>query len=78
VEDEPNSGKIGIIDFEISGYFPRGWIRTKFRLSSGMDFSTSASDDPTSWRAGIQRALGEREYEDYAQAWVKWRGYIAS
>ena len=23
VEDQPNSGKIGIIDFEISGYFPR-------------------------------------------------------
>lgn len=32
VEDEPNFGNVGIIDFEISGYFPRSWIRTKFRL----------------------------------------------
>jgi predicted unusual protein kinase regulating ubiquinone biosynthesis (AarF/ABC1/UbiB family) len=44
VEDQPNSGKIGIIDFEISGYFPRDWIRTKFRLSSGMNLSASASN----------------------------------
>jgi len=39
VEDQPNSRKIGIIDFEISGYFPRDWVRIKFRLSSGMDLS---------------------------------------
>jgi hypothetical protein len=72
VEDEPRSGKIGIIDFEISGYFPRGWIRTKFRLSSGMDLS--ASDHPTLWRAEIQKALGAKGFEDFTQAWMKWRG----
>jgi len=75
VEDEPRHGKFGIIDFEISGYFPRGWVRTKFRLSSGMDFSASASDCPTWWRSEIQKALEIRGFEDYSQAWMKWRGY---
>ena len=32
VEDEP-SEKIGLIDFEIAGYFPRTWIRTKCIVS---------------------------------------------
>ena len=75
VEDEPNSGKIGIIDFEISGYFPRGCIRTKFRISSGMDFTASGSDQPTLWRREIQQTLGAKGSEDYMQAWMKWRGY---
>jgi thiamine kinase-like enzyme len=30
VKDKPNSGKVRIIDFEIAGYFPQSWIRTKF------------------------------------------------
>jgi hypothetical protein len=30
---------IGIVDWEISGYVPREWIRSKFHLSSGMDIS---------------------------------------
>ncbi|KAI1198913.1 hypothetical protein F5X97DRAFT_298108 [Nemania serpens] len=75
VEDEPKSGKLGIIDFEISGYFPRGWIRTKFRISGGMDLSASASTCPTWWRSEMQKALGDRGFEDYSQAWMEWRGY---
>ncbi|PVH90207.1 hypothetical protein DM02DRAFT_621128 [Periconia macrospinosa] len=72
VEEEPMLGKIGIIDFEISGYFPRSWIRTKFRLSSGMNLSASASNDPTWWRSEIQKALGANGFEDCAEAWMKW------
>ncbi|KAI0483406.1 hypothetical protein GGR56DRAFT_624232 [Xylariaceae sp. FL0804] len=75
VEDEPRVGRIGIIDFEISGYFPPGWIRTKFRLSSGMDFSASASGSPTWWRSEVQKELGRRGFKDYTQAWVNWRGH---
>jgi Choline/ethanolamine kinase len=36
VKDAPTTGKIWIVDFEIAGCFPRSWIRTKFRLCSGM------------------------------------------
>jgi hypothetical protein len=50
VEEKPSAGKVGIIDFEIAGYFPRSWIRTRFRISSGMDLSRSATDDPYWWK----------------------------
>ncbi|KAG4429002.1 hypothetical protein IFR05_015512 [Cadophora sp. M221] len=75
VEDEPRSGTVGIIDFEISGYPPRGWIRTKFRLCSGMDLYASATNNQTWWRAEVQKALGAAGFEDYAHAWMEWREY---
>jgi hypothetical protein len=73
VEEEPITGETGIIDFEIAGFFPRGWIRTKFRLSGGMDLSASASDT-TWWRAEVQKALGAHGFKEYAGAWMQWRG----
>ncbi|KFZ15621.1 hypothetical protein V502_05495 [Pseudogymnoascus sp. VKM F-4520 (FW-2644)] len=72
VEDEPDSGKVGIIDFEIAGYFPRSWIRTKFRISSGMDLSPLAADNPHWWRAEVQRALGANGFDDAVEAWEEW------
>lgn len=73
VEDESNSGKVGIIDFEIAGYFPRSWIRTKFRISSGMDLSPLAADNPHWWRAKVQRALGTNGFDDAVEAWEEWQ-----
>ncbi|KAF2189929.1 hypothetical protein K469DRAFT_701210 [Zopfia rhizophila CBS 207.26] len=72
VEDDPKSGRVGIIDFEISGYFPRGWIRTKFRLSPGMDLSASATSTPTWWRSEVQKALGANGFEDYSKSYMEW------
>ncbi|KAJ8109196.1 hypothetical protein OPT61_g7639 [Boeremia exigua] len=74
VEDEPTTGEIRIIDFKIAGYLPRGWIRTKFRLSTGMNLSASASNHPTWWRAEVQKALGAHRFEDYTDALMQWRG----
>ena len=76
VEEEPISGEIGFVDWEISGYLPRDWVRTKFRLSRGMDLPASASEHPAWWRIEIQKALGAREFGDYAHAWGKWQTSI--
>ncbi|KAL4899580.1 hypothetical protein BDW74DRAFT_183536 [Aspergillus multicolor] len=46
VENVPVTGSIRIIDWEIAGFFPRGWIRTKFRVSSGLDLPDIAGVDP--------------------------------
>jgi hypothetical protein len=72
IEHEPKSGRVGVIDFEISGFFPRGWIRTKFRVSSGMDLPDSVTDSPTWWRSEMQKALGGDGFEDYSHAYMKW------
>lgn len=31
-----NDQSVGIVDWEIAGYVPRGWIRTKFLISAAM------------------------------------------
>ncbi|OAG04876.1 uncharacterized protein CC84DRAFT_1196889 [Paraphaeosphaeria sporulosa] len=73
VEDEPERGTIGIIDFEIAGYFPRGWIRTKFRISSGMNLPPSSKqEDPLWWRRQVQMELGVDGFEDFTEEWQAW------
>lgn len=70
VKDEPQEGTIGIIDYEIAGFLPRGWILTKFRVSSGMDLSYA--DDPKDFRREVARRLRLHGYEDYTEAFNKW------
>jgi hypothetical protein len=70
VEDTPKTGTVGVIDWELAGYFPRGWIRTKFRISSGLDLP--ATDKPTAWRSGVQELLADNGFEHYAPEWLSW------
>lgn len=70
VENTPETGVIGIIDWEIAGFFPRGWIRTKFRMSSGMDLPDS--EKPLEWRSGVQKLLGVHGYKKYASEFQAW------
>ncbi|KAJ5574008.1 uncharacterized protein N7459_008435 [Penicillium hispanicum] len=72
VEHEPQSGNIGIIDWETAGFFPRGWIRTKFRVSSGLNLPSSATDEPRWWRSEIQKLLGVRGFDDFCEEWFSW------
>lgn len=74
VEDIPKTGAVGLIDWELSGYFPRGWIRTKFRISRGLDLPDAATDNPREWRAGVQELLGEHGFENWTPQWVSWCG----
>ncbi|KAJ5948289.1 hypothetical protein N7466_001304 [Penicillium verhagenii] len=70
VEHIPQTGRIGIIDWEAAGFFPRGWIRTKFRMSSGMDLLDYYK--PREWRSRVQRLLGAHGYEEYASEFETW------
>ncbi|KAJ5319017.1 uncharacterized protein N7506_011721 [Penicillium brevicompactum] len=72
VEDIPKTGSVGIIDWELAGYFPRGWIRTKFRISRGLILEDSATDNPTEWRAGVDKLLEDHGFEHYASQWASW------
>ncbi len=72
VENDPVLGTIGIIDWETAGYLPRGWVRTKFRICSGMNLPTCATDNPTWWRSEVQKGLEVSGFEDYSMAWQLW------
>ncbi len=61
----PETKGLGIIDWEIAGYVPRGWVRTKFHVSSGLDLPNL--EDGTDWRrlvAGKLAAMGFVEAVD--------------
>ena len=74
VEDIPKAGTIGIIDWEIAGYVPKGWIRTKFRLSSGLDLpDASPGEESYWWRSEVQKLLEKRGFVDHAKEWTAWR-----
>jgi hypothetical protein len=68
VENEPKTGALGVIDFEITGHLPRDRVRTKFRVSSGMNLSDS--DDPTWLRSEAQKLLGKGGFRDFASEYM--------
>ncbi|KAL4803366.1 hypothetical protein BDV18DRAFT_144643 [Aspergillus unguis] len=66
VESVPAIGTLGIVDWDTAGFVPKGWIRTKFRIDSGLDLL--GVNDPTEWRREVQKKLGELGFEDYSNA----------
>jgi hypothetical protein len=63
---------IGIIDWETAGFVPREWIRTKFRVSGGMDLPGSDQELRVDWRKRVQRRLEEEGFPDIADRWMVW------
>lgn len=63
------NGSIGIIDWETAGFVPVEWIRTKFRVSSGMNLS---SGDELDWRRRVMLRLGQMGFTDVVARFVTW------
>ncbi|KAL4916734.1 hypothetical protein BDW62DRAFT_202395 [Aspergillus aurantiobrunneus] len=72
VENVPKDGTVGIIDWEGAGVFPKGWIRTKFRVSSGLNLQDPGGDDAGWWRGEVQRALEKLGFEEHVDGWWSW------
>lgn len=70
-----DSGVMSVIDFECVGYVPIEWIRTKFRISSGLDLTLYDYEDEAkfAWRVGMQKSLGLSGFADIAERWMQSR-----
>lgn len=65
---------MGIIDWEIAGYVPREWVRTKFHLSSGMDFpDVEDADAKVDWRRSVGRKLATMGFTEVISGWLSAR-----
>jgi serine/threonine protein kinase len=72
---DPDSGGIGIIDWEIAGYVPKEWVRTKFQLSSGMGFPTGDDEDARrDWRRMVARELQAMGFPEAIDGWLGFQG----
>lgn len=65
---DTDTGSVSVIDWETAGFVPEKWIRTKFRLSSGMNLS---GGDEVDWRRRIGARLGEVGFEDVVEEFVR-------
>lgn len=60
---------VGIIDWETAGFVPKEWIRTKFRISSGMDLPFEDFAASLEWRKRVIDRLGKLGFGDVRKAW---------
>lgn len=62
---------VGLIDWEVTGFVPKAWIRTKFLVCWGMDFDFPGEDVEKSkdWRQRVQVQLGQEGFCEVADAW---------
>ncbi|KFA81187.1 hypothetical protein S40288_10209, partial [Stachybotrys chartarum IBT 40288] len=68
----------GIIDFEMAGYVPREWIRTKFGVSWALDLEEPGVTS-TEWRKQVAQQLGEEGFPEVMNAWKNWfKEYLES
>jgi hypothetical protein len=72
VEKVPSSGKVGTIDFETAGYFPRNWIKMKFRISGRLEL-TSDIDEHFGRRKACIKAVERNGFQDFMSSWQRWR-----
>ncbi|KAJ6180941.1 hypothetical protein N7519_011402 [Penicillium mononematosum] len=68
-----STGSLGIIDWELAGYAPIEWVRTKFRLSAGMDFNYGDEESKKDWRRKVAQHLEKMGYSDVVDAWWKFQ-----
>ncbi|KAK3986411.1 kinase-like domain-containing protein [Cladorrhinum sp. PSN332] len=68
---DPTTGALGIIDWETAGYVPREWVRTKFHVSSGMDFPNVEESWKSDWRRLVPSKLAELGFEELIDIWLK-------
>jgi hypothetical protein len=67
----PETRGLGIIDWETAGYVPVEWVRTKFHVSSGMDFPNL--EDATEWRRLVGRKLAAMGFAEAIDGFLEFR-----
>ncbi|KAI1836311.1 hypothetical protein DTO006G1_2520 [Penicillium roqueforti] len=68
-----STGSLDIIDWELAGYVPIEWVRTKFRISAGMDFNYGNEYSRKDWRRQVAQRLEKMGYNDVLDAWWKFQ-----
>jgi len=70
---DDNTGRLSVIDWECAGFVPKEWIRTKFRLSGGMDLEEAEGESRYDYRRRVAACLGDRGWGDVSERWVQIR-----
>lgn len=71
VEGGPEVVRVGVVDFELAGFFPKSWIRTKFKVSWAFDLDEKTNSDPKLFRTMMEKTLQTYGYDDLSGIWRK-------
>lgn len=63
---------LAVVDWEMAGFVPREWIRTKVCVSSGLDLCGKNDESRQEWRRRLQRRLGDDGFPELAEEWMAW------
>ncbi|KIH87261.1 hypothetical protein SPBR_05173 [Sporothrix brasiliensis 5110] len=73
--------QIGIVDWEVVGFVPKTWIRTKFCVCGAMNFNFANGDAERGkeWRQRVQLRLADAGFPEVGDAWRTrfWADYNA-
>jgi len=69
---DPGERSLAVVDWEMAGFVPLEWIRTKVRVSSGLDLHGDNDDSRQEWRSRLQRRLGQDGFPEIADRWMSW------
>jgi hypothetical protein len=69
---DPGQRSLAVVDWEMAGFVPREWIRTKVCVSSGLDLRGDDDDSRQEWRRRLQRRLGQDGFLELAGEWMAW------
>jgi hypothetical protein len=62
--------KVGLVDWEVTGFVPVEWIRTKFCVCWGWDFDFPDNDvESRDWRQRVELQLAQEDFSEVAEAW---------
>jgi hypothetical protein len=74
--DLENGCDIAIIDWEMAGYVPSAWVRTKLAGCGAMDFCWRGVDPDDSsmreWRERVAKQLENHEFPEVLEAYTRW------
>jgi serine/threonine protein kinase len=66
---DPVTGFVGIIDWEIAGFVPIEWVKTKVRVCSGMNLS---GDNELEWRKRVINRMEDMGFTDVVNKYITW------
>ncbi|GJC92704.1 hypothetical protein ColKHC_01530 [Colletotrichum higginsianum] len=64
---DPVDHSAGVIDWEVAGFVPLEWVRTKFQVSVGFDL---CGGDTLDYRRRVQFCLGEAGFTDVSSTFM--------
>lgn len=76
--NEEGANVVGLLDWEIAGFFPKGWICTKPYITRGMDFWWNGEKGEDEWRIKLAARLRTMGYQAYPHNFDNWYEDIIS